>query len=120
MQVNAEVAKALVKQDGLLARKLKGNVANLNEVAEIAVAENGMALKYYKNSSVVKIESIVRIAVESNGAALKYANVKWKSDRDMVILAVSQNTRKQYDPKAKKPLSNHPLQYADKKIKKKC
>ncbi len=56
-------------------------------IAEVAVKNNGMALKY-TSDEIKKNKKIVLIAVKQNGMALEFADPSLQKDRDIVMAAV--------------------------------
>ena len=84
-----EMLKNILKTNGMLLKFVPRYLKP--KVVEVAVSQNGLALRFYKLSSTsTEYTNIVKIAVEQNGIALTFAQ-QFKNNVDICSAALEQN-----------------------------
>lgn len=91
LQVDVDILKAAVNQNGLALRFSKRNDSSeeSKQLVEAAIEQNGLALRH-ATGLFTGDRSLVLKAVAKAGLALRWADDRLKSDEDVVIAAVTQ------------------------------
>ena len=80
-----EVVRAVVAHNGMQVKYAKGDAALCPTVHALAVAEDGMALRYIPASA--RTKELVLVAVGSNGGALRYVSNDLRKDPEVIYAA---------------------------------
>ena len=89
-QDDEEIVNIAVKKNGLALKFASSRLQNNYNIAMTAVSKNGLALEFVSEVLRGNFE-IVNAAIKSNGLALQYASDELKNNRDVVLNAIKSN-----------------------------